>query len=154
MCGGLARWLRAIGYDTFYCEGIDDQELVEIALTEERVVITSDSRLLERRLFTTGQLRAVALPCCLKLPDQVEHIVRALRLTVGEARCTLCNGELIRVSREEVADRVPARSLIWAKRFFLCADCGHVFWDGTHWRRISAVRDRIAGMKWDVGPQM
>ena len=151
MCGGLARWLRAIGHDTFYREGIDDRELVEIALAQSRVVITSDGKLLQRRLFTTGRLRAVALPPGLKLLDQVEYVARAVRLTVGDARCTRCNGELVLVSRDEVADRVPARSLIWARKFFRCAGCEHVFWDGTHWRRIAEVRHRIANMNPDEG---
>ena len=144
MCGGLARWLRAIGCDTFYHDGITDQELIDVALAQHRVVVTSDGKLLERRLFTTGRLRAVALPRGLKRLDQVEYIARALRLTVGDARCPRCNGQLIPVPRDQVGDRVPARSLVWARKFFLCDDCGHVFWDGTHWRRISAVRDRIA----------
>jgi len=149
MCGGLARWLRAIGCDAFYREGVGDQELVDLALAQHRVVITSDGKLLERRVFTTSRIRAVALPRGLRLLDQVEYVVRALRLTVSDARCTLCNGELASVSRDEVADEVPARSLMWAREFFRCADCGHVFWDGTHWRRISAVRERITNMRWD-----
>ncbi|MFH0981217.1 MAG: Mut7-C RNAse domain-containing protein [Planctomycetota bacterium] len=149
MCGGLARWLRVIGYDTFYREGIADGELVELALAHDRVVISSDGKLLERRLFTTGRLQAVALPRGLKLHDQLDYVARALRLAIGDARCTRCNGELIPASRDEVGDRVPARSLIWAKQFFRCADCTQVFWDGTHWRRIAAVRQRIASLKWD-----
>jgi uncharacterized protein len=149
MCGGLARWLRALGYDTFYREGIDDQDLVDLARAEGRIVITSDSRLLERRLFTSGELPSVALPRNLKLLDQLDYVARALRLHVAEARCTLCNGELRVVSREDVADQVPARSLLWARQFFLCTGCAHVFWDGTHWRRISAVRERIAGLRSD-----
>ena len=144
MCSGLARWLRAIGCDTFYHDGIADQELIDVALAQRRVVITSDGKLLERRLFTTGRLRAVALPRGLKRLDQVEYVARALHLTVRDARCTRCNGQLVPVSRDEVGDRVPARSLIWARKFFLCDDCRHVFWDGTHWQRISAVRNRIA----------
>ncbi len=149
MCGGLARWLRLIGYDTFYREGVADQELIDIARTQNRVVITSDGKLLERRLFTTGRLQAVDLPRGLKLLEQVEYVARALHLTVGTARCTRCNGELVPVSRAEVGDEVPARSLIWAKKFFRCADCGHVFWEGTHWRHIAAVRERIANLQWD-----
>ena len=149
MCGGLARWLRVLGHDTFYRDGVDDQELVDLALAEERVVITSDSRLLERRLFTSGQLPAIALPRGLVLDEQLDFVARALHLTVGEPRCTHCNGELAPAARDEVADVVPARSLIWAKRFFRCQDCAHVFWEGTHWRRISAVRRRVAEAPWN-----
>jgi uncharacterized protein with PIN domain len=144
MCGGLARWLRALGCDAFYREGIEDQELVDRALNEDRTVITSDTRLLERKLFTEGRIRSLALPHGLKLPAQLDFVVGALGLEVQDARCTLCNGELTPVSREAVADIVPARSLIWAREFFRCGACGHVFWDGTHWGRITAVRRQYA----------
>jgi hypothetical protein len=56
-------------------------------------------------------------------------------------RCALCNGELATVSRDEVADVVPARSLIWATEFYRCSACGHVYWNGTHWSRIRARID-------------
>jgi len=140
MCGGLARWLRAIGYDTTYTPGIDDAELIAHARREGRIIISSDGRLFERRVITTGQVRALRLPRGLKLMEQVRYVVCALRLQVGFPRCTLCNGELGPVAREEVANVVPARSLIWAREFYRCCRCGHVFWEGTHWRRIEQVR--------------
>lgn len=144
MCGGVARWLRALGCDTFYQEGIDDRALVELAQRECRIVITSDTRLLERRVFTSGEIGSVLVPTGLKLDAQVEFVSRRLGVTPGTPRCTLCNGELIPVSREEVADVVPARSLIWGRGFGRCRACGHVFWEGTHWKRIAEVRDRLA----------
>jgi len=166
MCGGLARWLRALGYDTAYTEGIDDRELIEQARREGRIVISADGKLFERRAITTRQVRALRLPRGLKRMDQLAYVVKALHLVPLEPRCTRCNGRLDPARRDEVADVVPARSLIWANRFFRCASCGHVvparsliwanrffrcascgqaFWDGTHWRRIEAVRRRFAG---------
>lgn len=143
MCGGLARWLRVLGTDTSYAPGIDDGQLVEQALAEGRVVISSDGKLFERRLFTTGRLQGVRLPVGLKLRDQLRFAVRELGLSPGFPRCTLCNGELGAVGRDEVGDVVPARSLVWAREFYRCRDCQHVYWEGTHWRRIHAVRDEV-----------
>lgn len=140
MCGGLARWLRALGYDTFYREGIDDRELVDLAREQDRVLISSDGKMFERRLIVCGEVRAVLLPRSLKLLDQVRYIVRTLHLPVLHPRCTKCNGQLLRVTREDVSADVPARSLIWAREFFRCDGCGQVFWDGTHWRRIERIR--------------
>lgn len=143
MCGGLARWLRALGHDTFYREGIDDAELVEIARHEGRVLISSDGKLFERRPIACGAVCGVMLPRGLRLLDQVEYAVRTLRLPVLPARCTRCNGCLVPATREEVSADVPARSLVWAREFYRCDGCGHVFWDGTHWQRIQAVRTRL-----------
>ncbi len=152
MCGGLARWLRVLGVDASYSPGIDDAGLVAHALSEVRVVISSDGKLFERRVFTTGELRGLFLPVGLALHNQLLHVARELALTPAFPRCTLCNGELAAVERSTVADVVPARSLIWAKDFYRCTRCGHVFWEGTHWRRIRAVRDLLAGGTDDGGP--
>lgn len=143
MCGGVARWLRVLGVDTAYRPGIEDGELVQLAHAEGRIVISADGKLFERRLFTTGELRGVRLPVGLKLLDQLRYVVRELDITTGMPRCTLCNGELEPVPRSAVADVVPARSLIWTQDFYRCAACRHVFWEGTHWRRIGAVRKRL-----------
>jgi len=143
MCGGLARWLRGLGYDATWTEGIDDAEVVEQARRDGRVLISSDGGIFERRIVADGTVRSLRLPRGLKLLGQVEYVVRALGLTVHPARCMACNGELRRVERAEVGDRVPARSLLWATEFFECRSCGRVVWNGTHWRRIEAVRRRM-----------
>jgi uncharacterized protein len=57
-----------------------------------------------------------------------------------------CGGPLVPAAREDVADRVPVRSLVWARNFYRCASCAKVFWEGTHWRRISKVREATAGL--------
>src|SRR5512138_2480982 len=41
--GGLARWLRAAGYEAFWKPGIDDYELLRHAKALSSVVLTTDS---------------------------------------------------------------------------------------------------------------
>jgi len=144
MCGGLARWLRALGYDTTYTPGVKDAELVRHALEQGRWLITSDGRLFERRVIAIAQVPAFLLPRGLKLLDQVRLVARRFGLRPLEARCTLCNGELMVVNREQVADVVPARSLLWATEFYRCGGCQRVFWNGSHWQRIDKIRAEIA----------
>lgn len=143
MCGGLARWLRAIGYDTAFIPDIDDAALIALAARENRAVLSSDTRMFERRVLVCGSVRGLLIPTGLRLLAQLEFVVRRLRLTCGFPRCMLCNGPLSAVQRSEVADRVPARSLLWATEFFECGRCRRVFWNGTHWRRINAVRQWV-----------
>lgn len=145
MCGGLARWLRVLGVDTSYRADIDDAALVRLALAEGRLVISSDRKLFERRVFVRGELAGLLLPTGLKRDDQVRFVARSLHIRPGFPRCALCNGELHAVRRDEVGDVVPARSLIWADRFYRCAACRHVFWEGTHWNRIHRLVDELAG---------
>jgi uncharacterized protein len=151
MCGGLARWLRVLGVDASYTPGIADAALVEHALAERRIVLSSDAKLFERRPLAHGDLRGVQLPVGLRLMEQVEFVVAALGVAVGFPRCTVCNGELEVVGRADVADVVPARSLIWAREFYRCRACRQVFWEGTHWRRIRAVRERFTATQPPIG---
>ena len=144
MYGGLARWLRAMGVDASHTAGIDDAALVRHALAESRIVVSSDGRLFERRVFLSGKLRGLRMPVGLALLDQLRFVVRALDLRAGPPRCTLCNGELDFVERDEVADAVPALSLIHGRHFTRCRACGHVFWEGSHWRRISRVLESLS----------
>ncbi|MEP0845806.1 MAG: hypothetical protein HRF50_03175 [Phycisphaerae bacterium] len=141
MCGGLARWLRVLGVDAFYEPAIDDAELVAVGLRERRVVISSDHRLFERGVFARGELRGLHLPVGLRLAQQVRFATAALGVRPGQPRCTRCNGTLLAIPRADVGDQVPARTLIWRREFFRCGQCGHVFWEGTHWRRIGKVRE-------------
>jgi uncharacterized protein len=47
------------------------------------------------------------------------------------------------IPREVVSGRVPSSVLRDHERFFLCLDCGRVFWHGSHWQRISDRLDRV-----------
>ena len=153
MCGGLARWLRVLGVDTSYTPGIEDGVLVAQAAAEGRVVVSSDHKLFERRVFTTSEQPGLLMPVGLKLREQLVFVVRRLALSPGLPRCTCCNGVLRPVTRAAVGDVVPARSLVWVRDFFRCADCEHVFWEGTHWRRIGAVRRELEQLRAADGPQ-
>ena len=58
--GRLAKWLRAMGYDTISPKENGDNELVRIALRENRVLVTRDAGIALRRVVRLGQM-SVAL---------------------------------------------------------------------------------------------
>ena len=45
MLGKLAKWLRMLGYDTVYIPDADDDELVRIAVREDRLLLTRAANL-------------------------------------------------------------------------------------------------------------
>ena len=146
MCGGLARWLRAIGYDATWSADIDDGDLVRQADEQGRFLLSSDSGIFERRVIASGQVSALLLPRGLPRMEQLQYVVRQLKLSVGPPRCMTCGGPLVPAAREEVAGEVPARSLVSARNFYRCGSCAKVFWEGSHWRRISEVREATASL--------
>jgi uncharacterized protein with PIN domain len=136
MLGGLARWLRAAGYDASWHPGIPDPELVRLARDEGRTVLSSDGDVFEFALVRDGLVPALFVPRGLTVQAQLAHVLHELSLPLREPRCMACGGELAELTREEAAKRVPPRSLAGHPCFWGCARCGKAFWHGTHWEKI------------------
>jgi uncharacterized protein with PIN domain len=49
-----------------------------------------------------------------------------------------CGAEVRAVLKREVEARIPPRTARWKDDYFLCAGCGRLYWQGTHWQRIVA----------------
>ncbi len=137
MLGGVARWLRAAGYDAFWQYGIADADLVALALREGRWLLTSDLGILERRVITRGELLSLYIPRGTGAREQLGFVLGKLGLGVRGSRCMSCGGELARVSKGSVRDIVPERSWRRHEDFTRCRGCDKVFWQGTHWDRIA-----------------
>jgi uncharacterized protein with PIN domain len=136
MLGGLARWLRAAGYDAFWQEGIDDGELVRRAHAEGMYLLTSDNGIFLRVAVRDGIVPSLFVPLLLSPEEQLGHVLEALHLPLREPRCMACGGKPLSVSKELVRDRVPPRTFAWLEEFWECDRCRKVFWHGTHWQRI------------------
>src|SRR5262249_2648305 len=136
MLGGLARWLRAAGYDANWHEGIADPALVRLAQAEGRTVLSSDGDVFEVALIRDGVVPSLFVPRGLTVQAQLAHTLSELGLSLREPRCMACGGELTELTREEAGGRVPPRSLAYHDRFWECVRCKRVFWHGTHWERI------------------
>ena len=142
--GGLARWLRAAGYDTVWIPDIDDAELVRQAQRRRAIILTTDSLLMERGVLRDGFISAFWLPPTLTMEEQLAMVFREFHLVVRNSRCTKCGGELRRVDKESVRDRIPPRTARWLDEYFVCARCEHLFWRGTHWRKISSQLQKLS----------
>lgn len=135
--GGLARWLRAAGYDATWQAGIDDWELIRLARREQRLLLSSDTGIFRIGIVRDGDLPALFIPHGLTKLDQLAFVLDKLSLPIREPRCMACGGELAEAPKEQVKDRVPARSFAWQEQFWECSRCAQVFWQGTHWERIA-----------------
>ncbi len=136
MLGGLARWLRAAGYDASWHGGIADPELVRLGRVQGRVILSSDDDVFAFALVRDGRVPALFVPRGLSVQAQLAHVLRVLELPLREPRCMACGGELAELTREEAAGRVPPRSLARHDRFWECVRCCKSFWHGTHWEKI------------------
>jgi uncharacterized protein len=136
MLGRLARYLRFVGCDTAYGRDTSDDDLLETARREGRVLLTRD-RALSRRSPSAFLLESP------RLADQW-RAVRAAWPSVPTApafsRCTLCNGPLARVAQAPaVGDDLPPAVRNGAAPLYACLSCQHRYWEGTHTARVRAT---------------
>ncbi len=107
MLGKLAKWLRMLGHDTLYINGADDDELVRIAVREDRILLTRDRRLCDRRMV---RMRCVFVNWG-STAAQVRQVFEYWNMRVSEdslfTRCTVCNGEITPLKKADVQGRVP-----------------------------------------------
>jgi len=135
MLGALARWLRALDVDVTYDPALDDPELVDRAVAEERTILTRDRRLTERRLARNHILIRSD-----DVAEQLRQVIDELGLDPEPGRvlgrCLRCNTPLEPVDAERARARVPPWVARTQDEFRACPDCGRVYWRGTHVRRM------------------
>jgi uncharacterized protein with PIN domain len=133
MLGKLARWMRVLGYDVLYLNPVTDGELIQISQQEQRVLLTRDTRLVQRRGVGEYLLLTKNAPM-----EQLAEVLDVYPPPPGKAfsRCILCNASLISVSKREVKDEVPEYVYLNESKFGRCESCGRIYWQGTHYRRM------------------
>ena len=140
--GGLARWLRAAGYEARVARGREAP--LAAPADPGLVLLTSDSAVLDRPV-REGQGPVLWLPSALTMREQLAMVLRDLGLRPREARCMACGGALVPARKEDVHPRIPPRTALWKDEYFVCAACDRLFWQGTHWERIAPALAAAAG---------
>ena len=141
MLGRLAKWLRAIGYDTVCHKGGGDGALVQRALEEDRIILTRDAGLVKRKLARKSLFIRSENP-----KEQLKQVVKELGLDTESnlfTRCLVCNRELVSVGKQCVRDKVPIYTYLTQSKFYGCPGCGRVYWPGTHKDSMLEVIDSL-----------
>ena len=87
MLGGLARWLRAAGYDASWQEGIDDWDLVRLARREGRVLLSSDTGIFRIGIVRDGEVPALFVPRGRPVQEQLAFVLQKFKLRLRPQRC-------------------------------------------------------------------
>jgi len=135
-----------MGYDSLFFNGDDDSSMVKQALAEDRIILTRDTGIIQRRAISTGRVKAVLIES--EEPEhQIRQLMRALDLKVKSRPFTLClecNQALENRSREEVAGRVPPYVYRTQTHYMECPACYRIYWRGTHWEAMVRKLDKLA----------
>lgn len=132
--GKLTARLRMLGFNCLYKNDYQDPDLVEIAVSQGRILLTRDRRLLMRKGVSRGY--------CLRSLDpkeQMNEIISRFKLS-GEItpfrRCMRCNHLLEPVEKEQIIDRLEPLTRKYFNDFRICPACQQVYWKGSHYRAM------------------
>lgn len=140
MLGKLTRWLRMLGQDVQYSTQLDDAELVAMAEKEQRILLTRDTELYKRAsakgidaFYVAGKTEAE------KLAELAERFDFSLKIDLNHSRCPRCNAKILLTHKEKIAGKVEKNTFSFYSEFWGCPNCGHVYWQGAHWKGIRAT---------------
>jgi hypothetical protein len=140
MLGKTAKWLRILGFDTFYDNRAGDDDLKRLCSRENRILLTKDVPLHQAMPAGTSHLVAAIYP-----RQQLEEIASVFQLEHFPLppRCSLCNGELTAIEKETAKDQVPPYVFRTQNCFQRCSRCRKIYWPGTHLDKILKARRAI-----------
>jgi len=142
--GRLARYLRMLGFDCAYANHWSDDQIIDLALAERRIILTRDIGILKQKRVSHGYWLRHTRPT-----KQLGEVIGALdlaRLVRPFTRCMDCNGAIHEVSRESVEGRVDPQIARRFERFWQCAKCRKVYWRGSHYRRMLLLAGLAEGI--------
>jgi uncharacterized protein with PIN domain len=138
MFGTLAKWLRLCGFDTYYeKENINDDDILEVASREHRVILSRDRELILR----AEKRRIPAYPIqSHEVIDQLVEVLSKTNQSIDEtfvfSRCSVCNHLLQPVGKKDVIDLLPPKVAETKETYWQCPSCERVYWQGTHYEKI------------------
>jgi uncharacterized protein with PIN domain len=148
MLGKLTRWLRMLGYDTKYTVNLDDKTLLELAGLEKRVLLTRDVELCRlaagrrlNHLLVEGQSGAERLAAISKV------FGITLKLDPTTSRCPKCNTPIKSINKNLILQSIPPATARVFDEFWKCPECGKIYWQGAHWRKILETLDKAREYK-------
>ena len=132
--GKLALKLRLLGFDTLFRNDFEDDEIVEIALREKRIILTRDKGILKQNAVTHGYFLRNDDP-----KKQLKELVERLQLQSHFrpfTRCASCNSYLERADKKDLQSEVPSGTIRYYDEFWKCAGCNKIYWKGSHYKHI------------------
>jgi hypothetical protein len=138
MLGKLARWLRMLGQDVAYNIQLDDNELLDLAKKESRVILSKDLELYRRAtardidaFFVEGKSESE------RLAEVAKRYGLRLSIDMEKSRCPVCNTKLSATPKEQLSGELQKNTFTHYEKFWKCPNCGQIYWQGAHWKQIS-----------------
>lgn len=137
--GKLSRWLRLMGYDTLFLPHLDDGDMIKLARSEQRILLTRDTQIMNWNIVSSGQAKVILLEGDVPR-EQLLQVVQRLNLSYEFnpfSRCLECNAILVPKTPQDIEGQVPPYVFKTQEKYMQCPDCHRIYWRGTHWQAMS-----------------
>ena len=148
--GKLSRYLRFAGFDTLLFPGMDDPEIVEESLKDQRIILTRDIGLLKHKKVKYGYWLRSQDPL-----EQFREVVHHFRISKEEItpwkRCSICNGTIVPVSKTSIEKELNPGTRRYFNQFYQCKNCGKIYWKGSHFDKLESWMKRtLESIPWNI----
>lgn len=132
--GKLTSYLRFLGFDSLYCNNLEDDELAEISSCDNRILLTRDRGLLKRNQVRYGY--------CVRSKNPQKQIVEIMQRfdlvdqILSFSRCCRCNGLLLPVAKEDILNFLEPKTQLYYDEFRICQECEKIYWKGSHYEHM------------------
>ncbi|MCX8057647.1 MAG: Mut7-C ubiquitin/RNAse domain-containing protein [Ignavibacteria bacterium] len=132
--GKLVREMRKLGLDVYYNSNFDDERIVDISNSENRIIITRDLGLLKRKNVKFGiYLKSNHTKEQLKEIFSKYDLAKLINpLTL----CLECGTRLKRISKEKAILKLKNHQFEKSMKFYFCTKCEKIYWQGSHYQRM------------------
>jgi uncharacterized protein len=146
--GKLCKYLRLLGFDCYYRNDLDDDEIVHLSLTENRIILTRDIGILKNGLVTHGYwIRSQ------NSKEQLSEVIRRFELHQQFRpffRCISCNGTIGKVNKPDIIHRLEKNTKTYFDTFYQCKSCKKIFWEGSHYENMLQLVNTVINGKEDI----
>ena len=129
-----------LGQNVEYFTLLNDDQLLEHAKTDSRILLTRDFELYKRAIgrrleafYVQGSTEAE------RLAELAKRFGVPLEIDMAASHCPRCNAKLNPATKEEIKESVEKNTYLYYNKFWKCPSCDHVYWQGAHWNQINAT---------------
>jgi uncharacterized protein with PIN domain len=129
--GKLCKYLRMSGFDTYYRNDLDDDEIISLAVNEKRIILTRDIGILKHKTVTHGYWLRSQYP-----KKQLGEVIRRFDLQSQIKpfhRCTVCNEVIKQIDKQSIEQLIRENTKKYFEEFYQCTGCKQVYWEGSHY---------------------
>lgn len=140
--GRLTGLLRMAGIDAEAVKpGSSNSTTAQRAIDKNRILLTQNRDILKQRKLVFGRLVRSENPDHQLL--ETFNLYQLQNLLLPFSRCMACNGLLNEVAKETIIDHLLPLTKKYYWRFKQCANCGKIYWHGSHHIKMKAKLDKI-----------